>query len=127
MFSDCQDGYLREVLLTSTGSRPVSLQGMGEPTVKQIASGKLLHRTGSLGQCSVMIYRGEMGVGGKEVQEAEDICIHIADSCCCTERTQHCKAIILQLKTGIIKESLLVSRSMKWPCLHLDFSLSFMS
>ena len=34
MFSDCQDGYLREVLLTSTGSRPVSLQGTGEPTVK---------------------------------------------------------------------------------------------
>ena len=68
-----------------------------------------------------------VGWGGKEVQVGEDICIHSADSCCCAERTQHCKAIILQLKKRIITESLLVSRSMKWPCLHLDFSLSLMS
>ena len=67
------------------------------------------------------------GWDGKEVQEGEDIHIHSMDSCCCTERTQHCKAIILQLKKRIITESFWVSRSMKWPCLHLDFSLSLMS
>ena len=37
------------------------------------------------------------GWSGREVQEGGDISIHIADSLHCT--AQHCKAIILQLKT----------------------------
>ena len=43
--------------------------------VKQIASGKLLHSTGSSARCSVMAWRG-----GREVQEGGGICVHIADS-----------------------------------------------
>ena len=40
-----------------------------------------------------------MGVGGREAQEGEDICIHIADSCCIPQKlTQHRKPIICQLK-----------------------------
>ena len=35
-------------------------------------------------------------VGGREVQEGGDICIHITDSFHCIVETQHCKAIILQ-------------------------------
>ena len=54
------------------------------PCVKQTASGKLLHNTGSSAQCSAMTYRGGMGVGEREVQEGRDICICIADSFCCT-------------------------------------------
>ena len=42
-----------------------------------------------------------MGRDGGDVQEGGDICILMADSCCCIvlqKPTQHCKAIILQLK-----------------------------
>ena len=41
-------------------------------------------------QCSVVTQRGGMeegwdgGVGGREAQQGEDICMHIADSLCCT-------------------------------------------
>ena len=38
-----------------------------------------------------------MGVG-RESQEGRDIRIHIADSFLCIAETQHCKAIICQLK-----------------------------
>ena len=37
-------------------------------------------------------------MGGRKAQEGGDICILIADSHCRTKPTQHCKAIILQLK-----------------------------
>ena len=41
---------------------------------------------------------------GKEIQKRGDMCIHIADSLCCTAETmQHCKATILQLKNKIKK------------------------
>jgi len=41
----------------------------------------------------------DRGWGGREVQEGGAICILRADSCYCMEKsTQHCKAIILQLK-----------------------------
>ena len=39
--------------------------------------------------------------GGKEAQEGRDICIHITHSLCFVvyqKLTQHCRAIILQLK-----------------------------
>ena len=47
-----------------------------------------------------------LGVGGgREVQEGGDICIPMADSCCCMAETiQHCKAIILQLKINKLKK-----------------------
>ena len=36
---------------------------------------------------------------GRKAQEGGDICVHIADLHCCRQKlTQHCKAIILQLK-----------------------------
>ena len=38
------------------------------------------------------------GVGGREVQEGENICIFMTDSCFCTEETNTCKAIVLQIK-----------------------------
>ena len=49
-------------------------------------------------QTSAML--GWDGVGsGREIQEGGDICILMADSCChMAEPTQHCKAIILQIK-----------------------------
>ena len=37
--------------------------------------------------------------GGREVQEGGSTCIFMADSRCCIQKpTQHCKAIVLQLK-----------------------------
>ena len=50
------------------------------PCVKQIANGKLLYSTGCSAQCSVMTWKGGMGV--REVQEGRDICIHIAELLC---------------------------------------------
>ena len=41
---------------------------------------------------------GMGGWCGREVQEGGVIGIHIADSLHCMAETQHCKAIILQLK-----------------------------
>ena len=35
---------------------------------------------------------------GREAQEEGDICIIMADLCCCSAETQHFKAIFLQLK-----------------------------
>ena len=57
------------------------------PWVNQGASGNLLHSTGNSARCSVMTYKGGMGVGGREVQEGGDICIHVADSFPCTAET----------------------------------------
>lgn len=38
--------------------------------------------------CSVMAHRGgAMWVGGRKLQSGVDICILIADSCCCTIQT----------------------------------------
>ena len=43
--------------------------------------------------------------GGREVQEGGDICIHIAGSHVVQQKlTQHCKAVILQLKINFKKE-----------------------
>jgi len=39
--------------------------------------------------------------GGREVQEEGNICILLADSCCCMAETQYCKAMILQLKMNL--------------------------
>ena len=43
-------------------------------------------------------HQAELGVGeGWEALEGEDICIHKADSCCCSQKlTQHDKANMLQ-------------------------------
>ena len=48
--------------------------------------------------------RQNRGEGGRETQEEGDICIHIADSQYCVAETQHCKAIIFQLKKPHTKE-----------------------
>ena len=62
-----------------------------------LAGGKRLQSTGSSARCSETTLGGEGG--GREAREGGDICVHTADSCCCTQRlTRHCKAIILQLK-----------------------------
>jgi len=54
------------------------------PYVKQVASGNPLYSTGSSALCSVMTWRGGMGwqVGGSSTREY--ICLHTADSLCCT-------------------------------------------
>ena len=45
------------------------------------------------------------GVSVSEVQEEGNICIYIADSCCCTaELTQHCNTIILQQKNNSVMQ-----------------------
>ena len=52
------------------------------PYIKQIAGGKLLYNTGSSVWCTVTTQRGRMGWrSGREVQEGEDTCIPMADSC----------------------------------------------
>ena len=64
--------------------------------VKQIASGKLLYSTGSSAQCFVMTRRWG---GGRFKREWRYIYIHIWLICVVQQKpTQHCKAIILQLK-----------------------------
>ena len=66
---------------------------------------------------SVMVSSGYMpssgprGMGrgeGREAQEGGDICIIMAELLCCmAEPTQHCKAIILQLKINkFLKEKM---------------------
>lgn len=40
----------------------------------------------------------EQGWVGREAQEGEAICIPMADSHCCKQKSTHCKAIILQFK-----------------------------
>ena len=77
---------------------------------------KLPYNTGSSAQCSAMTWRGAMEVGGREVQEKRDICMHIVDSLCCTAETYtmlHSKliqhfigTIILQLKKKLKEKKL---------------------
>ena len=43
------------------------------------------------------------GSDGREVQEGRDICIHIADSHLQQKLTQHCTAIIFQLKKTMLR------------------------
>ena len=50
------------------------------PPVKQAACG-------SSALCSVMTWRGGMGVGGRAVQEGGGMCMHIADSRSCPTGT----------------------------------------
>ena len=64
--------------------------------------GKLPYFTGSSAPFSVMTSRGGRGgwVWQSLPREGGDICIGIADSLCLQQKlTQHCKAIVLQLKT----------------------------
>ena len=68
------------------------------PNVKQKAGGKMLHNPGSSAQCSVTPRGVECMGSGRDVQEGGDVCMLIADSCCCMAETQHCKAAILKLK-----------------------------
>ena len=41
--------------------------------------------------------------GGREVQEAGDMCIFMADLCCMEKDNTYCKAIILLLKINFKK------------------------
>ena len=57
---------------------------------KNTASGKLLHSTGSSAQCSVMTLRGGIrGCDGREAEEGRAVCIHAADSPCCSAETNN--------------------------------------
>ena len=69
------------------------------PFVKQIASGKLLHRAGNSAWCSVVTQGFGMGGGRIEVQGREDLWIHIDDALCCAAKTntKHNKATTLLL------------------------------
>ena len=62
---------------------------------KWIASGNSPYDTES--STHALRQPGEVG-GEREVQEGGDMCIPMADSCWWQKPTQHCKAIILQLK-----------------------------
>ena len=70
------------------------------PCVKQIASGNLLYSTGSSSWCSVVTYMGGMGVGVEGRSKREGIYVYIQLIPFIVEQklTEHCKAIILQLK-----------------------------
>ena len=75
------------------------------PCLKQTASGNLLYITGSSVSFSVVPRLCVVGFE-REVQEGEDICIHITDSLRCIAETntvtQYCKVAILQF---FLKES----------------------
>ena len=45
--------------------------------------------TGSPARCSVMTWMGGWGWSGREAQQGEDVCIHIADSLHCTAKTNN--------------------------------------
>ena len=60
-------------------------------SVKYIASGNLLHRTGSSALCSVVTWRGQWEVW---------VYVYRWLICCVVQQqlTQHCKAVTLQFK-----------------------------
>ena len=70
------------------------------PYVKLIASGKLLYNTGSSSQCSMTTYRSGMGWGVRRMFKREGTYAHLwlIHIVVRQKPTQHCKAIILQLK-----------------------------
>ena len=55
------------------------------PCVKEIASRKLLYGSGSSTRCSVMTKMSGMEGCGREAQEGQNICVHMADSQCAAE------------------------------------------
>ena len=67
------------------------------PCVKQIASGNLLYSTGSSPQCSVMTQMGGMG-WRRSKREGIQVYIQLIHFIVQQKPTQHCKAILLQLK-----------------------------
>lgn len=65
---------------------------------------------GRTARCSVTTERGDVGVDGKEDPERGDMCMLLAASHCqMAETTQHCKAIMLQLKIKNILKSILTA------------------
>ena len=67
------------------------------PSIKQVASGKLLYNTGSSARYSVMTQWGGMGVGGMKAQVGGNIYIFMADSLLYS-RNQH--SIVKQLSSN---------------------------
>ena len=68
------------------------------PSVKQRASGTL-HNTGSSNQCSETSWRGGMaGEGGRPKREVMYVYLWMIHAIVWQKPTQHCKAIIRQLK-----------------------------
>ena len=56
--------------------------------VKQITSGDQQDGGGGSARGPLVTQKGKMGRwGGREVQEGEDVCRHVADSLCCTAKT----------------------------------------
>ena len=66
------------------------------------------------------------GWGRREAQEGGDICILRADSHCHKQQkpTQHCKAVILQLKINFKNKSLISNKKPGFPCSVLSASHS---
>ena len=58
------------------------------PYVEWAARENLLCDSGSSDRCSLTTWRGWDEVeGGREVQEGGDVCMPMADSCCCVAET----------------------------------------
>ena len=77
------------------------------PCVKQMASGKQLFNRGSPAQCSVMTQMGELGwaLGGRLKKKGMSVYLQLIHIVVQQKPTQHCKAIILQLKKCIGKKN----------------------
>ena len=70
--------------------------------------------TGSSARCSVMTWMGGWGWSGREVQEGEDVYIHIADSLHCTAKTNNTvKQLYSNKKEKRERETLLMA-SKSW-------------
>ena len=62
----------------------------------------------SLGECRYLqdeATRRHIAVSQRRRRRLEggDVCIFMADSCCCTAETNHCKAGVLRLKINFLK------------------------
>ena len=72
--------------------------------MKQIARGALLYNTGSSTWCSVTTSRSGMGLGGRIEREGTSVYLWLIHIHVWQGPTQHCKAIILQLKIIFFKK-----------------------
>ena len=82
------------------------------PCVKQRASGNRLYSTGSSAQCSVMTQMGEGG-RGRSKREGIQVYIQLIHFIVQQKLTQHCKAILPQLKKKEYSQSLTAQGSDK--------------
>ena len=84
------------------------------PHIKQIIDGKLLIKAGSSTQYSATTQRDGMGwVGGRPQGEGTYVYLWLTHVTLWQKQTQHCKAIILQLKI-IKKKKILLEMCRRW-------------